>query len=144
MPASTSFKDALREGVCKEVDNRRIYLCSPEYLTTYALRFVALGDCASSMKSSSTRFRSWPASGRWLVSATPSSCRTRCRAWRFPTSVMERMEAAGGREEQLQVGVEIAQESVRRVSDRIAGIQVSAPFGNVNTALAVIEGWEAG
>ena len=62
----------------------------------------------------------------------------------IPDSVMERMEAAGGREEQLQVGVEIAQESIRRVSDRIAGIQVSAPFGNVNTALAVIEGWEAG
>jgi homocysteine S-methyltransferase len=61
----------------------------------------------------------------------------------IPDSVMERMEAAGSREEQLQAGVEIAQESVRRVCDRIAGIQVSAPFGNVHTALAVIEGWKA-
>ncbi|MHB8901030.1 MAG: bifunctional homocysteine S-methyltransferase/methylenetetrahydrofolate reductase [Thermoguttaceae bacterium] len=60
----------------------------------------------------------------------------------IPDSVMHRMEAAGSREEQLQVGVEIAQESVRRVHDRIAGIQVSAPFGNIQTALAVIEGWE--
>ncbi len=61
----------------------------------------------------------------------------------IPDSVMERMEAAGSREEQLRIGVEIAQESIRRVRDRIAGIQVSAPFGNVQTALAVIEGWEA-
>jgi homocysteine S-methyltransferase len=61
----------------------------------------------------------------------------------IPDSVMQRMEAAGSREEQLQIGVEIAQESVRRVHDRIAGIQVSAPFGNIQTALAVIEGWEA-
>ena len=30
-------------GIPKEVDNRKIYLCSPEYLTTYALRFVQLG-----------------------------------------------------------------------------------------------------
>ena len=30
-------------GIPKEVDNRRIYLCSPEYLTTYAMRFVSLG-----------------------------------------------------------------------------------------------------
>lgn len=61
----------------------------------------------------------------------------------IPDSIMERMEAAGTREEQLQVGVEIAQEAVRQVHDRIAGIQVSAPFGKIETALAVIEGWEA-
>ena len=61
----------------------------------------------------------------------------------IPDSVMQRMEAAGSREEQLQAGIEIAWEAVRRVHDRIAGIQVSAPFGNINTALAVIEGWEA-
>lgn len=61
----------------------------------------------------------------------------------IPDSVMERMEAAGSREEQLQAGVEIAWEAVQRVHHRIAGIQVSAPFGNISTALAVIEGWEA-
>ena len=60
----------------------------------------------------------------------------------IPDSVMQRMEAAGSREEQLQVGVEIAREAVRYVHDRIAGIQVSAPFGKIETALAVIEGWE--
>lgn len=60
----------------------------------------------------------------------------------IPDSVMQRMEAAGSREEQLAVGVRVARESVRRVCDRIAGIQVSAPFGKIETALAVIEGWE--
>jgi len=30
-------------GVPKEVDNRTIYFCSPEYLTSYAKRYVALG-----------------------------------------------------------------------------------------------------
>jgi homocysteine S-methyltransferase len=33
-------------GMPKEVDNRRIYLCSPEYLTEYAKRFVGLGVSA--------------------------------------------------------------------------------------------------
>ncbi len=33
-------------GVPREVENRRIYLCSPEYLATYARRYVALGVSA--------------------------------------------------------------------------------------------------
>jgi homocysteine S-methyltransferase len=33
-------------GQPKEVGNRRIYLCSPEYLTEYARRYVALGAAA--------------------------------------------------------------------------------------------------
>ena len=33
-------------GMPKEVDNRRIYLCSPEYLTEYAKRYVSLGVSA--------------------------------------------------------------------------------------------------
>ncbi|MDD4268507.1 MAG: bifunctional homocysteine S-methyltransferase/methylenetetrahydrofolate reductase [Pirellulales bacterium] len=61
----------------------------------------------------------------------------------IPAAVLQRMEAAGTREEQMQVGIEIARQSVQRVHDRVAGIQVSAPFGKIETALAVIEGWEA-
>jgi homocysteine S-methyltransferase len=30
-------------GMPREVDNRRIYFCSPEYLTSYARRYVSLG-----------------------------------------------------------------------------------------------------
>lgn len=33
-------------GMPKEVDNRRIYFCSPEYLATYAMRYVNLGASA--------------------------------------------------------------------------------------------------
>ena len=33
-------------GMPKEVGNRRIYLCSPEYLATYAKRYVELGAAA--------------------------------------------------------------------------------------------------
>jgi methionine synthase / methylenetetrahydrofolate reductase(NADPH) len=56
-----------------------------------------------------------------------------------PDAVMERMAAAEGREAQLAVGIEIARESVARVRDRVAGIQVSSPLGKIETALAVIE-----
>jgi len=57
----------------------------------------------------------------------------------IPEDVMERMAAAKGRDEQRQTGVDIAREAVGRIRDRIAGIQVSAPFGNIQTALAVME-----
>jgi methionine synthase / methylenetetrahydrofolate reductase(NADPH) len=58
-----------------------------------------------------------------------------------PDSVMERMGSVDRREDQLAIGIEIARESVARVRDRVSGIQVSAPLGNVETAWAVIEGW---
>ena len=56
-----------------------------------------------------------------------------------PDWVMERMAAKETREGQLAMGIEIAREAVARVRDRVAGIQVSAPLGKVETALAVIE-----
>ncbi len=57
-----------------------------------------------------------------------------------PDAVMERMAAVTTREDQLATGIQIARESVARVRDRVAGIQVSAPMGNIETAWAVIEG----
>ncbi len=56
-----------------------------------------------------------------------------------PDRVMERMASKETREGQLAMGIEIAREAVARVRDRVAGIQVSAPMGKVDTALAVIE-----
>ncbi len=56
-----------------------------------------------------------------------------------PDAVMERMAALSSREEQLAAGIQIARESVSRVRDRVAGIQVSAPMGNIETAWAVIK-----
>lgn len=58
----------------------------------------------------------------------------------IPDAIMQRMEAATSREDQMKTGVEIARELVGKVRDRMAGIQVSAPFGKVEIALAVIEG----
>ena len=55
-----------------------------------------------------------------------------------PDAVMERMAAATSREDQLAAGIQIARESVDRIRDRVAGIQVSAPLGNIETAWAVI------
>lgn len=57
----------------------------------------------------------------------------------IPDSVMERMAAATSRDDQLKVGIDIARESVARIRDRVAGIQVSAPLGKVAIALAVLE-----
>jgi homocysteine S-methyltransferase len=51
---------------------------------------------------------------------------------------MERMAAAQTKEEQRACGIQIARESVERVRSRVAGIQVSAPFGNVEIAVGVI------
>jgi homocysteine S-methyltransferase len=55
-----------------------------------------------------------------------------------PDAVMERMASVKSREDQLAMGIQIARESVARVHDRVAGIQVSAPFGNIDTACAVV------
>lgn len=56
-----------------------------------------------------------------------------------PDEVMQRMEKADTKEAQKLEGITIARESVEKISDRVQGIQVSAPFGNVNTAIAVIK-----
>jgi methionine synthase / methylenetetrahydrofolate reductase(NADPH) len=58
----------------------------------------------------------------------------------IPDSIMERMASVSSREDQLKMGVAIAREAIQRVRDRVAGIQVSAPLGRIETALAVLEG----
>ncbi len=58
----------------------------------------------------------------------------------IPDWVMEKMASVSSREDQLKMGVDIARQAVERVQNRVAGIQVSAPFGKVDIALAVIEG----
>jgi len=56
---------------------------------------------------------------------------------RIPDPVMARMERAVTREEARREGVAIAREIVHRIRDRVAGIQVGAPLGNVEIALQV-------
>jgi len=56
----------------------------------------------------------------------------------IPESIMERMRKAGDKESARRVGIETAREILDAVRPYVAGVQVSAPFGNVETALAVL------
>ena len=56
-----------------------------------------------------------------------------------PDSIMERMAKGKTKEEQRAEGIRIAREAVASIRDKVAGVQVSAPFGNVQTAIAVIQ-----
>jgi len=56
-----------------------------------------------------------------------------------PDAVMERMQNAGDdREAQRATGIDIALELAARLRPSVQGFQVSAPFGNVETALKVL------
>jgi len=59
-----------------------------------------------------------------------------------PDDVMERMRIASekSKEHALREGVSIARETLSRVRDRVAGVQVSAPLGRVDLALQVFDG----
>ena len=58
-----------------------------------------------------------------------------------PDEIMERIGSVETREEQRATGIAIAREAVAELRDRIQGIQVSAPFGNIDSALKVLEGF---
>ncbi len=55
-----------------------------------------------------------------------------------PEALLERMSAATTKEQGLALGVEIARELIGKIRGQVAGFAVSAPFGNVQTALAVL------
>jgi homocysteine S-methyltransferase len=55
-----------------------------------------------------------------------------------PGPLLDRMSQAKTKEQGRALGIEIARELVARIRDRVAGFAVSAPFGNVATALAVL------
>jgi methionine synthase I (cobalamin-dependent)/5,10-methylenetetrahydrofolate reductase len=55
-----------------------------------------------------------------------------------PAAVMERMKRCSTKEEGVREGIAIAREIVERVESSVAGFQVSAPFGRVETALRVL------
>jgi len=56
----------------------------------------------------------------------------------IPQVVLDRMEAISDKEAGRQEGIALARQIVDRLRHRVAGIQVSPPFGNVKTALEVI------
>ncbi|MHC4758836.1 MAG: bifunctional homocysteine S-methyltransferase/methylenetetrahydrofolate reductase [Planctomycetota bacterium] len=55
-----------------------------------------------------------------------------------PPALLKRMSKAKTREESRALGIEIAREMVEQISDHVDGFAVSAPFGNVRIALAVL------
>ncbi len=55
-----------------------------------------------------------------------------------PDDVMERMSTTETREEGVAAGIEIARVIRKRIAPRVAGFQVSAPFGRVQVALDVL------
>ena len=54
-----------------------------------------------------------------------------------PDEIMVRMAHAETKEEQRDLGIRIARETIEKIKNYVCGVQVSAPFGNVRTALAV-------
>jgi methionine synthase I (cobalamin-dependent)/5,10-methylenetetrahydrofolate reductase len=59
----------------------------------------------------------------------------------IPDWVLEQLSAEPTREGQLAIGIKIARQSLEKIADRLAGVQVSAPFGRIEIALAVLDGW---
>ncbi len=57
-----------------------------------------------------------------------------------PDVIIERMRGCQTREDGIRTGVEIAREMCSRITDRVAGFQVSAPFGKVELAIEVLAG----
>lgn len=55
-----------------------------------------------------------------------------------PDAVMSRMAACRTKEDGVRTGVQIAREICARIADRVAGFQVSAPFGRVEIAFDVL------
>ncbi len=59
-----------------------------------------------------------------------------------PDQVIHRMRACSTKEEQSACGIEMAIEIIREIRPFVAGVQVSAPMGNVHKAIATIKGAE--
>ena len=55
-----------------------------------------------------------------------------------PEQLIERMAQAKTKEQARTTGTKIAAETVEQIESHVAGFAVSAPFGNVETALAVL------
>ncbi len=55
-----------------------------------------------------------------------------------PDSIMDKMQRCQTREEGIRTGIDIARDMCARISDRVAGFQVSAPFGKIEIALEVL------
>jgi homocysteine S-methyltransferase len=55
-----------------------------------------------------------------------------------PDSILNRMSKRTDKEDAIKEGIEIAREIRQQIGNAVAGFQVSAPLGRVNTALSVL------
>ncbi len=55
-----------------------------------------------------------------------------------PEKLLKRMAKTADRADAIRTGIEIARESIAQIKDKVAGLAISAPFGNVRIALAVL------
>ncbi|HEV8132008.1 MAG TPA: bifunctional homocysteine S-methyltransferase/methylenetetrahydrofolate reductase [Acidobacteriota bacterium] len=56
-----------------------------------------------------------------------------------PSEIMERMRKAGSGEKAQQEGITIAREALRRIRPYVVGVQISAPFGRVDSVMEVLK-----
>ena len=59
---------------------------------------------------------------------------------RVPESLMDRLRRADGQDAAAAEGIVIAREIAQRLRRTVQGIQVSTASGNIDAALAVIDG----
>ena len=59
---------------------------------------------------------------------------------RVPDTLLDRMRRADGQEAAVAEGIQIAREIVRELRESVQGVQVSTQSGDIDSALAVIEG----
>ncbi len=57
----------------------------------------------------------------------------------IPNKIIKRMSHAKTKEDGRKIGIEIAREIREKIEDRVAGFQVSAPFGIIDLALKVLD-----
>jgi homocysteine S-methyltransferase len=55
-----------------------------------------------------------------------------------PKVLLDRMARAKSQDDGRKIGIEIAREMIEQLAPHVAGFAVSAPFGNVQTALATL------
>ncbi len=58
---------------------------------------------------------------------------------KVPDRVLKVMKNCDGKEEAREEGIAIAKETFQQIKEYVSGIQISAPFGNVNHALRILE-----
>ncbi len=56
----------------------------------------------------------------------------------IPDEVMEMMQAAGSKEKEREIGMEVAKKQIAEILPRVRGLQISAPFGRVKPAVELM------